>query len=29
MRKKATNRRQRPQFDDLSLDDGDFVFKVK
>jgi hypothetical protein len=26
---KGTNRRQRPQFDDLSLEDGDFVFRVK
>ena len=26
---KATGRRQRPQFDNLSLDDGDFLFHVK
>ncbi len=25
---KSTGRRQRPQFDNLSLDDGDFVFKI-
>ena len=26
---KATGRRQRPQFDNLSLEDGDFIFKVR
>ncbi len=26
---KSTGRRQRPQFDNLSLDDGDFVFKIR
>jgi hypothetical protein len=25
---KATGRRQRPQFDNLSLDDGDFLFLI-
>lgn len=26
---KATGRRQRPQFDNLSMEDGDFIFKVR
>mgnify|MGYP005847309841 CR=1 FL=1 len=26
---KATGRRQRPQFDNLSMDDGDFIFKLR
>lgn len=26
---KNTNRRQRPQFDNLSMDDGEFVFKLR
>jgi len=26
---KSTNRRQRPQFDNLSDEDGDFIFKVR
>lgn len=25
---KKTSRRQRPQFDNLSMDDGDFIFKL-
>lgn len=26
---KATGRRQRPQFDNLSMDDGEFVFQIR
>ncbi len=26
---KATGRRQRPQFDNLSMDDGEFVFRLR